>query len=245
MKLLDDKLEQKISRLELENKKLVDKLKQAEESIEADLTKHKAEEKELREKNQLLKITNEELTEASNILKENSKSLLRNQQQFEEAQKIAHMGSWEWDIPANRISWSDELFRIYGLSAQQFIPIAGSAVKYTHPDDIEFVNKITDSAYKDKKPFSISYRIIDSKGKEHVVHEKVQAIVNGDGVTIKMYGTLHDITEQKKVEELTKEKKLSEELSIAKDQFFSSMSHEIRTPMNAINGFAKVLLKRK
>ncbi|HET6245900.1 MAG TPA: ATP-binding protein [Bacteroidia bacterium] len=243
MEPLDDKLEQKISRLELENKKLVDKLKQAEESIEADLIKHKAEEKELRKKNQLLEITNEELIEAANMLEENSKSLLRNQQQFEEAQKIAHMGSWEWDLLDNRISWSDELFRIYGLSEQQFIPTSGSAVKYTHPDDKDLVNKITAPAYKDKKPFSVYYRIIDSNEKEHMVREEVRPIIDAEGSIVKMYGTLQDITEQKKVEELTKEKKLSEELSIAKDQFFSSMSHEIRTPLNSIIGFTKLLLK--
>ncbi|MGZ4116736.1 MAG: ATP-binding protein, partial [Bacteroidia bacterium] len=185
------------------------------------------------------------LEENTKIVEQKTKDLSRKQHQFEEAQKMAHMGSWEWEIPTNKISWSDELFRIYGLEPQQFVPATGSAVRFTHPGDKEWVEKITSAAYKEKHPFSISYRIICAKGLERVVQEETQVINDADGNMQTMYGTVLDITEQKKLEEVTRAKEFAEQLTLAKDQFLASMSHEIRTPLNGIIGFTKLLLQDK
>ena len=183
------------------------------------------------------------LVESSKILEKKTTDLLRKQQQFEEAQKIAHIGSWEWDITANTISWSDELYRIYGWEPQHFIPTSGSATKYIHPEDKDLVNKVTAAAYKEKKPFAMYYRIIDSGGKELIVREEARPITAPDGTVIKMYGTLQDMTEQKKMEDVTKAKEVAEGLTNAKDKFLATMSHELRTPLNSIIGFTKLLLK--
>jgi PAS domain S-box-containing protein len=104
-------------------------------------------------------------------------------------------------MQTNTISWSDELFSIYGLSQQQFTPNSGSNLKYIHPDDKEFVTKITSKVYKDKKPISINYRIIDSNQKERTIHEEVRPILDVDSNIVKMYGTQQDVTETKKMEE--------------------------------------------
>ncbi len=176
-------------------------------------------------------------------LEQKTSDLVRKQQQFEQAQKMAHIGSWEWDINANKIEWSDELFRIYGLKPHQIFPTSGSAVEYTHPDDKERVDKITASAYKAKQPFSINYRVLDLNGKERVVHEEARVITDADSNPVKIYGTVQDISEQKKLQEMTKKKALAEELASAKDEFLASMSHEIRTPLNSIIGFTKLLLR--
>jgi len=183
------------------------------------------------------------LAKNAKILEEKTTDLSRKQQQFEEAQKIAHMGSWEWDLLTNTILWSDELFRIYGLKPQEFVPTFGSADKFIHVDDKGYVTKITRQAYSDKTPFSLNYRIVAMDGRERMIHEVTTILVDFEGKSSKMFGTLQDLTEQRKLEELTKEKEIAGRLAIAKDQFISNMSHEIRTPLNGIIGFTKVLLR--
>ena len=65
--------------------------------------------------------------------------ILTNQQMLTEAEQIAHMGSFEWNIPANTLSWSDGLYRIYGLQAQEFEATFEAFLKRVHPDDRERV----------------------------------------------------------------------------------------------------------
>jgi PAS domain S-box-containing protein len=208
-----------------------------------DLSEHHAAKKELEKSNQLLQIVNSQLVLSTNDLQKKALDLLRKQDQLEEAQIIAHIGNWEWDINSDIISWSDELFRIYGFRPQQFIPTLISALEYIHPEDKEFVHSASTISCKDKTPYSINYRIKDLNGNLRYLHEEVQVGSNGDGKIVKMYGIQQDITEKKGIENLVKEKHMAEQLSAAKDQFFSSMSHEIRTPLNSIIGFTKLLLR--
>jgi PAS domain S-box-containing protein len=191
------------------------------------------------ERYQLLKA----LVEASKKLEHKTLDLLRKQEQFEEAQKMAHLGSWEWDIQGNTIAWSDELFRIFGLKPGQFTPTSGSALKYTHHDDIELVNKMTASAYKDKIHISIDYRITQPSGVNRIVHEEIEPITDMEGKPVKMYGTLLDITERVDRQAELQEQELAKRVAIAKDQFLAVMSHELRTPLNSIIGFTKILLR--
>ena len=183
--------------------------------------------------------------------------------QLTEAEKLANIGSWNWNITTNKISWSDELFRIYGLQPQQFVPTLNIADKYIHPEDREFVNKVTIPAYRDKSAFKIEYRIIrlETSGEIRTIIEHCNTMTDLEGNVIKMIGTINDVTEQKLAEEKAKiehekaeklikiaqeesEKiKTMAEIAKAKEQFFASMSHEIRTPLNGIIGFTKILLR--
>ena len=149
-------------------------------------------------------------------LSEKTADLLSEKLKFSQAQELAHIGSWDWDIVANTISWSDELFRIYGLLPREFAPTFNAGGKYTHPEDEELVSKITSSAYKNKKPFSIFYRILRSDGMVRMIYERADVITDINGNVIKMFGIIHDITEQKRYEAL-------EELAIAATKSYNSV----------------------
>ncbi|MDZ4823090.1 MAG: PAS domain S-box protein [Flavobacteriales bacterium] len=134
---------------------------------------------------------------------------LQNQtSQLVEAQQLAHIGSWEWDVAANRIEWSDELYRIYGLTPQQFEATYENFLKYIHPDDTEFVNGVVQQAFQDQRPFRFTHKVLRPDGTSVVVSSTGKVTVDSNGNTARMAGTAQDVTAQKEFED---ELKSSEE----------------------------------
>ena len=142
------------------------------------------------------------------IRKEAEETIQSKTNQLMEAQQLAHIGSWEWDVRTNKINWSDELFRIYGLSPQEFKADYESYLKYVHPDDREYVNSIVQQAFKDHQPYSFFHKAECADGKVRILSSTGKVFTDGDGNVIRMSGTAQDVTEQKKYEE---ELKISEE----------------------------------
>lgn len=174
--------------------------------------------------------------------------------QLAEAQALAHIGSWEWDVLNNNIEWSDELYRIFGLKPREFTASYENYLAYIHPDDVDRVNGIIQQAYSDHNPFTFIHRLVRPDGTVRILNCKGKVIADENGQTIRMSGTAQDITEQRLAEEqamrLIQEKNnaeraalVAEDTAKSKQQFLANMSHEIRTPMNAIIGFTKVILK--
>ncbi|NIA29733.1 MAG: PAS domain-containing protein, partial [Actinobacteria bacterium] len=118
------------------------------------------------------------------------------------AQRIAHLGNWDQDIVNNKLLWSDEIYRIFGLSPKEFENNFESFLNSVHPDDRQFVKKSVDHALNKKKPYKIDHRIILPTGEERIVHEQAEVEFNASGRAIRMIGTVQDITERK----LSKEK---------------------------------------
>lgn len=128
-------------------------------------------------------------------------SVLTNQtERLLEAQQLAHIGSWEWNVPENKIEWSDELYRIYGLSPQEFEADYENFLKYIHPDDREYVNGIVQQAFKDHQPFNFSHRLVCPDGTVRILNSTGKVTTDGNGNTIRMAGTAQDVTKQKEFE---------------------------------------------
>ncbi len=138
-----------------------------------------------------------ELEEAYNLLKESEKGLA-------EAQRMAHLGNWDWNIVTNGLYWSDEIYRIFGLHPQEFGATYDSFLSYVHPDDRDYLNNSVIEALNGR-PYSIDHRIILATGEERVVHEQGEVIFDEKNIPIRMKGTVQDITENKKAEEMLKE----------------------------------------
>ncbi len=134
-----------------------------------------------------------ELEKAYNSLKESERG-------FAEAQKIAHIGSWDWNIVTNESYWSDETYRILGYNPQGFKPNYNAFLRYVHPDDRKYVDKAVKQALNGK-PFNIDFRIISADGIERIVNEQGKVVFDEERNPVRMKGTVQDITERKRAEE--------------------------------------------
>jgi PAS domain S-box-containing protein len=137
-----------------------------------------------------------ELEKAYNLLKESENGLA-------EAQRIAHLGNWDWNIVTNGLYWSDEIYRIFGRSPQEFGATYDAFLSYVHPGDREYVNNAVIEALNGKS-YSIDHKIILADGEERVVHEQGEVTFDWNNSPIRMTGTVQDITESKKAEEKIK-----------------------------------------
>jgi PAS domain S-box-containing protein len=131
-----------------------------------------------------------------------------NDQILQSAQRIAHVGSWHFDIKNNHLTWSDEVYRIFGKKPQEFGATYEAFMESVHPDDRELVDSTYQHSIKHKAPYNIIHRIIRPNGEIRIVHEKSEDIQDEAGNTIHSFGMVHDITELKAADE-EKEKLIS------------------------------------
>ena len=121
--------------------------------------------------------------------------------QLAEAQALAHFGSWEWDVPSNKVAWSEELYRIYGLDSASFDATYEGFLEAVHPDDVEFVSAEIGRAYNDHAPFTFIHRIVRPDGEVRTLRARGQVFADEDGNILRMTGTGQDVTEQVRAEE--------------------------------------------
>lgn len=147
--------------------------------------------------------------------KEAEVAILEKDELMKKAQEIARLGSWELDLKTNRLSWSDEVYRIFGLKPQEFEATYEAFLKMIHPDDRAAVDAAYSNSLRDKKDcYDIEHRVVrKSDGEIRTVHEKCEHIRDKSGRVIRSIGMVHDITKLKKSEEaLRLEKEFSENI---------------------------------
>lgn len=129
-----------------------------------------------------------------------NEDILSRERMLTESQKVAHIGSWEWDIADDEVTWSDELHRIFGLMPTDFGATYESFLKYAHPEDRQVVSNSVQQALDDHKDFEHYYRVVRPDGIERIVHGKGNVVVE-NGVPVKMRGIAQDVTDRRMVEE--------------------------------------------
>ncbi len=120
------------------------------------------------------------------------------------AQEIAHLGSWELDLVSNRLSWSDEVYRIFGLQSQEFAATYEAFLDAVHPDDRAAVHEAYLNSLRDgRDTYEIEHRVVrKGSGEVRIVHERCEHIRDETGRIVKSAGMVHDITERKRTEAL-------------------------------------------
>jgi diguanylate cyclase (GGDEF)-like protein/PAS domain S-box-containing protein len=141
-------------------------------------------------------------------------ALRKSEASLAKAQQIAHLGNWEWDVVRNEAYWSDEVYRIFGLAPQSFVPTCETFLNYVHPDDREFVKKSIHDALYGGRPYNIDHRIVLPDSSARIVHEHGEVIADNNGRAIRMTGIVQDITERKWIEDALK-RRIDLEMTIA------------------------------
>jgi PAS domain S-box-containing protein len=135
-------------------------------------------------------------------------ALKEREKQLAESQRIAHIGSWEHNLKTDRAFWSDELFRLFGLDPQKDPADIVVFFDLVHPDDRPKLKKAIDETLRERKPYSIDYRLIRTDGTVRILHAQAEIVADDAGDPVILSGTAQDITERKRAEE---ELRLSEE----------------------------------
>ncbi|MCE9522660.1 MAG: PAS domain-containing protein, partial [Alphaproteobacteria bacterium] len=180
-----------------------------------------------------------DVTERVKVERENQQSSFR----LEQAQRIASIGSWEWDFVSDTLSWSEQCYRIVGLDPREVRASFELFLTCTHPDDRCIVEEAARAAMEHGAPCDFDQRIVLPSGEVRIVHQLGEVETDAAGKAIRLNGTTQDVTELRTAcAELVDAKLRAEEANHSKSNFLANMSHELRTPLNAIIGFSEILM---
>jgi PAS domain S-box-containing protein len=116
------------------------------------------------------------------------------------AQQIARLGSWEWDVASGSLEWSDELYRLYGVSPETFRPTFEGFIERVHPDDREFVRQQVQQAYDTQLPLKFEHRLVRPDGSVGYMESHGEVVLDSEGHPVRMVGTGQDSTARKEAE---------------------------------------------
>jgi two-component system sensor histidine kinase UhpB len=160
------------------------------------------------------------------------RALQRVVEQLKQAEHVAKLGSWEWDIRTGELTWSDELYRIFGLHPGAWLPSASGFFTRIHPDDVATVGNAVSQALNGGRPFHTEYRIVRADGSICTVEARGELQVDRDGRPERMMGTAADVTERKAAERALLESReqlrsLADRLAAVREEERARISREI------------------
>ncbi|HXC05877.1 MAG TPA: ATP-binding protein, partial [Bacteroidia bacterium] len=145
-----------------------------------------------------------QLGENTKQLQAQATALREEKQKLASALKLAHIGSWVWDIDKNEITWSEELQRIFGLNNRTARATYEKFLKYVHPEDRVGIRNAVEEALKGGQVLNVTHRIVRSDHTIRLLHTRGEVLISNEGRAFCMVGTCQDVTERQHEEDLEK-----------------------------------------
>jgi CheY-like chemotaxis protein/PAS domain-containing protein len=137
-----------------------------------------------------------ELIGAGLLQRDLADQVLAKERQLEEAQRLARLGSYDWDILTDTNVWSDELYRIYGTEPGSFVASYDEFMARVHPDDRQKVMEVHRQAFETHEPYETEERIVRPDGSVRILSTTGEVVVGDDGQPVRMRGICLDVTER-------------------------------------------------
>jgi PAS domain S-box-containing protein len=165
--------------------------------------------------------------------------LLESRNSLLEAQSIAKMGNWEWDVKTDTVKWSDEMYNIYELSRNEFGATYKDFLTMIHPEDVEYVEGKIENSYKSKEDFEFYERIITPGGKTKILRSIGGVKTDNNGNVKKFVGTCLDVTQVREAEEKIRENEERLRLIMESIKDYSIITVDINGVIKSWNSGAK------
>ncbi|MFZ2302866.1 MAG: PAS domain S-box protein [Gallionella sp.] len=127
-------------------------------------------------------------------------NLRNSEHRLREAQRVAHIGDWNFDLVGNVLTWSDEIYRIFEIDPEKFGASYEAFMEAVHPDDRELVDSAYTESVRNRTTYNIEHRLLMKDGRVKWLNERGETYYGEDGKPLRSFGTVHDITERKKTE---------------------------------------------
>ncbi|HTN23432.1 MAG TPA: EAL domain-containing protein [Solirubrobacteraceae bacterium] len=168
-------------------------------------------------------------------VQERTAALARTQDRLVEAQELARIGSWEWDVQADTVTWSDVLYGIYDVDRETHEATFGGYLERVHPEDRERVTATIQGALAERCSFAFDERIVRPDGTIRVLASRGQVFADDDGRPVRMVGICQDVTESRRAERALRDSEARARLIVdaASDAFVATDARDVIIEFNA------------
>ncbi|MCP4107906.1 MAG: PAS domain S-box protein [Desulfobacteraceae bacterium] len=160
------------------------------------------------------------------------KTIIESKERLTEAQHLAHIGSWTWDIETQTLEWSDEVYHIFGVQAGSFQPSAEAFEAMIHPDNKEEFLARRNKMLEEKQHTVIDHRIVLESGKIRYVQERASPVIGENGMIRRVIGTVQDITERREMEAKKRQLRKAESLN----RMAGAVAHRFNNNLSVVMG---------
>jgi PAS domain S-box-containing protein len=163
---------------------------------------------------------------------------------LERAQKVAHVGSWVAELGeserVDRVSWSAETHRIFGIPVGEFDGTPDGFFSHVHPHDVATVRATVQAAIRGSRPYDIEYRIVTRTGELRWVHSTADVDRRADNSPVRLVGTVQDVTERRRLEEQLRHAQKME----AVGRLAGGLAHELNNALMTVMTYSELVLPR-